>query len=266
MSSSAACDSRAKPPRRRCARGGRRVHGEERHCRLTQCADRRLRRRRRRPRQLGQHLGHRKSRRPLHPEQDKRRRVAPRPPRRKQDRQAPDRSQLLWSAQPVKGNGGEQIQIGLKEQQFSDSNSIVEYNLFEECDGEIELISVKSGGNHIRYNTPVRDRVLHHLAARQRQQSRGQLHHRRAESRTPAASASTARSTRSPRTSSPAPKARRPGRRDHLHSGDDSDPARLPGQRRRRAGLHGRGQHAAGQPHRHRVGQRQARGRRKIIW
>ena len=57
---------------------------------------------------------------------------------------------------PVKGNGGETIQIGLKEQQFTESNSVVEHNLFEECDGEIELMSVKSSGNAIRHNTMLR--------------------------------------------------------------------------------------------------------------
>ena len=57
---------------------------------------------------------------------------------------------------PVKGNGGEMIQIGLKEQQFTESNSVVEHNLFEECDGEIELMSIKSSGNIVRQNTMLR--------------------------------------------------------------------------------------------------------------
>ena len=56
----------------------------------------------------------------------------------------------------INGNGAEEIQIGLMETQFSDSKSIVEYNLFEECNGELENVSVKSGGNIIRYNTFLR--------------------------------------------------------------------------------------------------------------
>jgi poly(beta-D-mannuronate) lyase len=57
---------------------------------------------------------------------------------------------------PINGNGAEEIQLGLKETQFSDSKTTVEYNLFEECNGELENISVKSGGNIIRGNTFVR--------------------------------------------------------------------------------------------------------------
>lgn len=56
----------------------------------------------------------------------------------------------------INGNGAEEIQIGLKETQFTESNTTVEYNLFEDCNGELENISVKSGGNILRYNTFVR--------------------------------------------------------------------------------------------------------------
>jgi len=38
------------------------------------------------------------------------------------------------------------IQLGVKETQFSDSKTTVESNLFEDCNGELENISVKSGG------------------------------------------------------------------------------------------------------------------------
>ncbi|QKG79463.1 polysaccharide lyase 6 family protein [Tenuifilum thalassicum] len=50
-------------------------------------------------------------------------------------------------------NGGETIRIGTSDWERYNSNCIVEYNLFEECDGEIEIISNKSVGNHYRYNT-----------------------------------------------------------------------------------------------------------------
>lgn len=50
-------------------------------------------------------------------------------------------------------NGGETIRIGTSEWESYNSNCVVEYNLFDECDGEIEIISNKSVGNHYRYNT-----------------------------------------------------------------------------------------------------------------
>ncbi len=50
-------------------------------------------------------------------------------------------------------NGGETIRIGTSTWVEYSSNTIVEYNLFEECDGEVEIISNKSVGNHYRFNT-----------------------------------------------------------------------------------------------------------------
>lgn len=50
-------------------------------------------------------------------------------------------------------NGGETIRIGTSDWERYNSNCTVEYNLFEACDGEIEIISNKSVGNHYRYNT-----------------------------------------------------------------------------------------------------------------
>lgn len=50
-------------------------------------------------------------------------------------------------------NGGETIRIGTSDWESHNSNCVVEYNLFDECDGEIEIISNKSVGNHYRYNT-----------------------------------------------------------------------------------------------------------------
>lgn len=50
-------------------------------------------------------------------------------------------------------NGAESIRIGTSDWDRYSSNCTVEYNLFDECDGEIEIISNKSVGNHYRYNT-----------------------------------------------------------------------------------------------------------------
>ncbi|HHT25849.1 MAG TPA: hypothetical protein GXZ82_01190 [Firmicutes bacterium] len=52
------------------------------------------------------------------------------------------------------GSGGmEAIRIGNSYTSTSDALTIIEYNLFERCNGEAEIISIKSGGNTIRYNT-----------------------------------------------------------------------------------------------------------------
>ena len=51
------------------------------------------------------------------------------------------------------GNGFEAIRIGTSDQSLSDSFTTVESNLFERIDGEIEIISVKSGSNILRNNT-----------------------------------------------------------------------------------------------------------------
>ncbi|MFC2080253.1 chondroitinase-B domain-containing protein [Bacteroidota bacterium] len=50
-------------------------------------------------------------------------------------------------------NGMESIRIGTSTYSMQESRSMVEYNLFEECDGEIEIISNKSCFNTYRYNT-----------------------------------------------------------------------------------------------------------------
>lgn len=54
---------------------------------------------------------------------------------------------------PLGANGGETIRVGTSEESLSDSRTVVENNLFEECDGEVEIISIKSGGNIVRGNT-----------------------------------------------------------------------------------------------------------------
>lgn len=51
------------------------------------------------------------------------------------------------------GNGFETVRIGTSDESLSDSFTVVENNLFERTDGEIEIISNKSGNNTFRYNT-----------------------------------------------------------------------------------------------------------------
>ncbi|MFF8913083.1 polysaccharide lyase 6 family protein [Streptomyces sp. NPDC015032] len=50
-------------------------------------------------------------------------------------------------------NGGEPIRLGVSGRALSSAHAIVEYNLFERCDGDPEAISVKSSDNTVRYNT-----------------------------------------------------------------------------------------------------------------
>lgn len=57
---------------------------------------------------------------------------------------------------PQKGNGAETLQFGLSGFSLSSSNSVVEYNVFEQCAGENELISVKASAVTVRFNT-IRD-------------------------------------------------------------------------------------------------------------
>lgn len=53
---------------------------------------------------------------------------------------------------PLGANGGETIRIGTSDESLSDSNSLVERNIFERADGEVEIVSIKSGGNVLREN------------------------------------------------------------------------------------------------------------------
>nr|WSW69853.1 polysaccharide lyase 6 family protein [Streptomyces sp. NBC_00995] len=55
-------------------------------------------------------------------------------------------------------NGGEPIRLGVSGRALSSAHAVVEYNLFERCDGDPEAVSVKSSDNTVRYNT-VRDSV-----------------------------------------------------------------------------------------------------------
>lgn len=66
---------------------------------------------------------------------------------------------------PLGSNGGETIRIGTSDESLSDSKSVIERNWFEKCDGEVEIVSIKSGGNRIRGNMIVESQgaiVLRH--------------------------------------------------------------------------------------------------------
>jgi len=51
------------------------------------------------------------------------------------------------------GNGGECIRIGNSAQGLKSAFTTIEYNLFEQCNGDSESITVKSSDNLIRWNT-----------------------------------------------------------------------------------------------------------------
>lgn len=54
---------------------------------------------------------------------------------------------------PGAGNGFETIRIGTSTKALTESATVVQFNLFEKTNGEIEVISVKSGNNLIHSNT-----------------------------------------------------------------------------------------------------------------
>ena len=59
-----------------------------------------------------------------------------------------------FGPRPILGsNGGETLRIGTSHFSRSNSNTIVENNYFDRCDGELEIISSKSAGNKIINNT-----------------------------------------------------------------------------------------------------------------
>ncbi|WP_244966017.1 polysaccharide lyase 6 family protein [Paenibacillus alvei] len=55
-------------------------------------------------------------------------------------------------------NGNETIRLGISKISLSNGENKVQYNLFENCDGDLEVVSVKSGGNEVRYNTFINNR------------------------------------------------------------------------------------------------------------
>ncbi|HVK03881.1 MAG TPA: polysaccharide lyase 6 family protein, partial [Armatimonadaceae bacterium] len=54
---------------------------------------------------------------------------------------------------PLGRNGGETLRVGYSGQSMRDSRTLVEQNLFDRCDGELEIISSKSCKNVYRFNT-----------------------------------------------------------------------------------------------------------------
>lgn len=64
-----------------------------------------------------------------------------------------------FGPRPVLGsNGGETLRIGTSQYSMFNSNTLVENNIFDRCDGEVEIISSKSGGNIYRGNVFLRSR------------------------------------------------------------------------------------------------------------
>ncbi len=54
---------------------------------------------------------------------------------------------------PVYGsNGAETIRVGTSHQAYKSSNTIIEDNLFDRCNGEVEVVSIKSSDNIVRNN------------------------------------------------------------------------------------------------------------------
>ena len=58
-----------------------------------------------------------------------------------------------FGPRPIFGsNGGETLRIGTSHYSLSNSYTVVENNYFDRCNGEVEIISIKSGQNKIRNN------------------------------------------------------------------------------------------------------------------
>lgn len=53
---------------------------------------------------------------------------------------------------PLGGNGGETMRIGVSQTSRVNSGTVVRENYFERCDGEVEIISIKSEGNLVTEN------------------------------------------------------------------------------------------------------------------
>ncbi len=58
-----------------------------------------------------------------------------------------------FGPRPVYGsNGAETIRVGTSQQAYTSSNTLIEENLFDRCNGEVEVVSIKSSDNVIRRN------------------------------------------------------------------------------------------------------------------
>ncbi|MGB8193679.1 MAG: polysaccharide lyase 6 family protein [Chitinophagaceae bacterium] len=61
-------------------------------------------------------------------------------------------SNYFGPRQPLASNGGEIIRVGVSQHCQFNSNTIIANNYFNRCDGETEIISIKSGSNMVRNN------------------------------------------------------------------------------------------------------------------
>ena len=58
-----------------------------------------------------------------------------------------------FGTRPILGsNGGETIRVGNSHHAFFSSNTVIEDNMFDHCDGEVEVVSIKSSDNIVRNN------------------------------------------------------------------------------------------------------------------
>jgi len=58
-----------------------------------------------------------------------------------------------FGPRPILGsNGGETLRVGTSHHSLTDSRTLIDNNYFDRCDGEVEIISIKSGGNTLRGN------------------------------------------------------------------------------------------------------------------
>lgn len=58
-----------------------------------------------------------------------------------------------FGPRPVYGsNGAETIRVGTSQQANKSSNTLIEHNLFDRCNGEVEVVSIKSCDNTVRNN------------------------------------------------------------------------------------------------------------------
>ena len=62
----------------------------------------------------------------------------------------------FYNIGPRHDNEMEAIRVGWSELSLTDGFTVIEYNLFEECDGDPEIISIKSCKDTVRYNTILR--------------------------------------------------------------------------------------------------------------
>lgn len=53
---------------------------------------------------------------------------------------------------PLGSNGGESIRVGVSRYSLTPSRTSIHHNYFEQCNGEVEIISIKSGNNEINNN------------------------------------------------------------------------------------------------------------------